>query len=197
MQYHCRISGIAPIIHNSGASIAANDWSRERATLTAKKGTNRTASDEERIAFLDCLNSLWLDSNDAPTIPPHALRANIENGAKKLKQGPAVREGLLVVDSQFEYDRERYGTTLDELGNRAQFTIAVVRNRARVEATRAMFDLPWACEFELDCDEELVDAEKLANWLDIAGRRIGLGDWRPQRSGHYGRFTVESITETD
>lgn len=44
--------------------------------------------------------------------------------------------------------------------------------------------------FTMEVDGELVDREQLTAWLDIAGRRIGLGDWRPQRSGHYGRFEV-------
>lgn len=46
-----------------------------------------------------------------------------------------------------------------------------------------------------DVDPELVDKDKLTAWLALGGRRVGLGDWRPQTSGHYGRFNVEKVTE--
>ena len=59
--------------------------------------------------------------------------------------------------------------------------------------TRAKFDLPWSCTFEADVDDELVSREHLERWLDIAGRRIGLGDWRPEKSDTYGRFELESM----
>ena len=32
-------------------------------------------------------------------------------------------------------------------------------------------------------------------WLALGGRRVGLGDWRPQTSGHYGRFDVKEVSE--
>ena len=57
-----------------------------------------------------------------------------------------------------------------------------------------MFDMPWSCAYTLDCDDELVDKSQLEAWLDIAGRRIGLGDWRPEKSGDYGRYETTSIT---
>ena len=47
-----------------------------------------------------------------------------------------------------------------------------------------------------DVDQELVDRDKLLAWLALGGRRIGLGDWRPQKSGGlFGRFNVKKVTE--
>ena len=40
------------------------------------------------------------------------------------------------------------------------------------------------------------DKLHLEKWLDIGGQRIGLGDWRPGKSGgDYGRFELVSIEE--
>lgn len=64
--------------------------------------------------------------------------------------------------------------------------------QSRIERTRAKFD-EWSVTFRVDIDPELVDEKKLASWLDIAGRRIGLGDWRPEKSGTFGRFETVSI----
>ena len=119
----------------------------------------------------------------------------LEDSAKKLKQGTQVREGLIVDKvEKFEYDTEMLGATPDKLGKNAQFTVPVVVNRNRVLRTRAKFD-KWALTFAVDCDEEQVDENQLRAWLEIGGSRIGLGDWRPSKSGFHGRFKTESVEE--
>ncbi len=105
-----------------------------------------------------------------------------------------MREGLIITDSKFDYDRERYGVSLEELGKSTAFTVPVVVGQARLLRTRAKFD-EWSCTFIADCDDDLVDQAQLKNWLSIAGQRIGLGDWRPAKSGHYGRFEVDDVQE--
>ena len=159
----------------------------------AERGANRTVADNERLRRLETIRSLWLNADGMPTIPPAAIRSLLETGARKLRQGAQVREGLVVVDTSFVYDIDVYGETLDELAERAQFTVPVVVKGIRLMRTRPKFDPPWSCTFTVDADDELVDQDHLARWLDIGGRRIGLGDWRPEKSGEYGRFSIGSI----
>ena len=195
MRYRIKIRGTSGLIHHNGAAglDVRSPANVEKAEIARKRGTNRTASDDARLAELECQTSLWLDESGAPTIPEAALRAVIETGARKLKQGPQVREGLIVEKVEvFDYDRGALGTTSDELGKRAQFTTGVVVQRNRLLRTRARFP-EWACTFTVEMDDELGDRSQLEAWLDIGGRRIGLGDWRPEKSGRYGRFEVEFI----
>lgn len=198
MLFTVTIQGIRPIIMHSGAGLDPKHPANiEKSEFTRKRGSNRTDADEARIAQLECLLSLWLDNDSHPTVPAAAIRANIETGARKVKQGPQVREGLIVSEVlAFEYDIKRYGLTLEELGQTTQFRTGVVVQRQRILRTRAMFELPWSLSYTLDCDDQLVDQSQLTTWLDIAGRRIGLGDWRPEKSGDYGRFETVSITAT-
>ena len=194
MRYRITIEGLSPIIQHNGAAgldkrSAAN---QEKAEIARKKGSNRTEADDRRLRELECQTSLWLDRSGTPTIPEAAIRAAIENGAKKLKQGPQVREGLIVDKvEKFTHDKGM-GQPLEEIAKAAEFTVPVVVQRQRIERTRAKFD-DWSCVFTIEADDELVDQAQLAPWLDIAGRRIGLGDWRPQKSGHYGRFEVKEM----
>ena len=197
MLFAIEIAGIRPIVMHSGngldPTLAANI---EIAEITGKR-TKRTASDHARLAELECQLSLWLtEESGTPTIPPGAIRSCIETAARKLKQGPQVREGMIVSSvDDFCYDRERYGVTVEELGKSTQFTAGVVVQRSRIRRTRAKFDTPWGCAFTLDTDDELVDKDRIDAWLDIAGRRIGLGDWRPEKSGDYGRFETVSVNK--
>ena len=167
----------------------------EKSALARITASNRTEDDEARLAELECQVALWLDEDGRPTIPAAALRSCIETAARRLRQGPQVREGL-VVDRvhEFRYDVDRYGDELTRLVQTTQFRIGVVVQRQRILRTRAMFDPPWGCRFTVDADDSLVDQQQLEAWLDIAGRRIGLGDWRPEKSGDYGRFETVSVT---
>ncbi len=194
MLYRIVIEGVSPIIHHSAAGIDPSaPINIEKAEITRKRGSNRTEADNARLRELETIGSLWLNANNEPTIPGAALRAVIATGARKLRQRPQVLEGLRVTSTSFDYDKERYGVDLDVLQKSVQFSTSVVVQRSRVIRTRAKFDLPWSCTFDVDADDELVDESKLRQWLDIGGRRIGLGDWRPEKSGEYGCFKLVSI----
>jgi len=195
MRYRIKLRGISPIIFHNGAAgldvrSAAN---KEKAEIARKKGSNRTVADDERLQQLECQNALYLDPCGAPTMPAAGIRVTIEKGARKLKQGPQVREGMVIESvDEFLYDTERYGTNVERLSVTTQFTVPVVVQRNRVLRTRAKFD-EWAVVFTIEVDDELIDESHLWQWLDIAGRRIGMFDWRPEKSGNFGRFETESI----
>ena len=199
MQYRITINGVSPIIHHNGTAglDTRSPVSREITAIAAKRGSNRTAADDDRLRELETQRSLWLDESGAPAIPATAIRATIEGGARKQKQGPQVRGGLVVLRTTFDYDREKYGTNIEKLGRSTQYTVPVVVQRSRILRTRAKFDTPWSCTFEVDVDDELIDQSQLLEWLDIAGRQIGLGDWRPEKSGMFGRFTEPNIEKVE
>ena len=115
----------------------------------------------------------------------------IENSARKSKQGPQVRGESVML----RYDVKRYGEDVDTLSTTAQFVAPVVVNGKRILRSRARFDRPWSVVGVADVDPELVDKDQLSAWLATGGRRVGLGDWRPEKSGHYGRFDVQEVTE--
>ena len=197
MLYRATLRGESALIMHSAAGLdTTSAISREINEITKKRGTNRTEADELRLKELECQRSLWLEGGE-PSVPHSALRACIETGARKLKQGPLVREGLIVQSCAFEFDRSKHGGSLAEWGVRCQFTVPVVVQRNRILRTRARFDLPWSIAAEVYGDPDLVDAAKLETWLDIAGQRIGLGDWRPEKSGAFGRFAVESVEKIE
>lgn len=193
MEFKVEIKGITPIIMHNGELNQRTAAAIEKAAITRKRGSNRTEADESRLQELECLTSLWLNGENRPAIPSPAIRACIETAARKQKQGGQVREGLIVLETSFNYDADKYGATLDELVRTTQYTTGVKVGQSRVLRTRAMFDVPWSCNFTVDADDDLVDRAQLENWLNIAGRRIGLGNWRPEKSGTYGRFELVSI----
>ena len=148
MALRITVDGIAPVLHHNGSvGIDTNHpWNVQRAELARKKGTDRTTDVDLRIRQLDCLASIYFDAQNRPEVPARVMRGCLETAARKLKQGPLVREGLVVTDTEFTYDEERYGTSVEELGISTQYTVPVVVQRSRILRTRAMFDLPWAVD---------------------------------------------------
>lgn len=48
----------------------------------------------------------------------------------------------------------------------------------------------WKLSFEIIFDETEIAPSIMKELLDIAGKVAGLGDWRPQKKGPYGKFQV-------
>ncbi len=56
---------------------------------------------------------------------------------------------------------------------------------------RPRFDA-WRLAFSLIVDPAWLPVETIRGMVEHAGRHIGLGDFRPERGGPFGRFTISS-----
>ena len=73
--------------------------------------------------------------------------------------------------------------------------VVIPSTRGRVMRNRCRFD-EWSLKFNvkiLDSDE--ISEKLLSDALSYAGNYIGIGDYRPQKKGMYGRFIVSSLKE--
>ena len=59
---------------------------------------------------------------------------------------------------------------------------AVLRHRARLDK--------WKLSFTLEVDEEIFAVDLIRDIVDAAGKRVGLGDYRPTKKGTFGKFKV-------
>lgn len=74
--------------------------------------------------------------------------------------------------------------------------VVIPSTKGRVLQHRPMFD-DWALEFEVELDETILDAKLLRDIVDAAGKRVGLGDFRPARKGPYGKFVVTKWNQSE
>ena len=58
----------------------------------------------------------------------------------------------------------------------------IMRHRPRLNT--------WGAEFHLEVDDEMIDANIVHQILVEGGTKIGLGDFRPEKGGPFGRFHV-------
>lgn len=65
----------------------------------------------------------------------------------------------------------------------------VVVQRSRIVRSRPLLK-KWALTFEAEYDDEEISKATFKELLDYAGRRVGIGDFRPEKGGPFGRFIV-------
>lgn len=49
----------------------------------------------------------------------------------------------------------------------------------------------WSTTFEIEYDAGVISDQQIVSLFDIAGFHTGIGDWRPEKGGQYGRFHVQ------
>lgn len=77
-------------------------------------------------------------------------------------------------------------------------SVVIPSTGGRVMAHRPRLD-QWATTFTLDVDTSMFSPNLVRALVDDAGKKIGLGDYRPARKGPFGRFVVKrwNVTEAD
>ena len=121
-----RIEGTQPIIMHSAAgmdpSTPANIERGEIKESVDPTELLQTKSDSGSSTASQASGSTLKDGLPSAGSVPFLYRNCC---AEELRQGPQVREGLVVLGSRFEYDAGRYGETIDDLIKNCQFTVPV------------------------------------------------------------------------
>jgi len=80
---------------------------------------------------------------------------------------------------------------LHEITDVKEYTVLAVNPNTRGRSPLCRPMLPnWRLCFEVIYDSDEIPKEALKECLDIAGKRVGIGDWRPAKKGTFGRFIV-------
>jgi hypothetical protein len=180
-----RIVGAAPMVHHSGQlADPLSTAAKELRKISKKKA--KTDADLEQMAKVEWYGGLWL-SKGRPCIPGEAIEAAFIAAARKSKRGPAAKAGMVSPENWLlEHDGS---TDLDELWADESFRLRVgVRvGQARIMRTRPIFQ-KWAATIRIDYVDDQLDEQDVIDIMRVAGRIVGIGDWRPR----YGRFEIES-----
>lgn len=184
-----KIQGVAPlIIHNARLSDPLDKWAKLVAEITRKK--KKTEADLMEMARREWFGGLYLNDAGKVVIPGSNLERMIRDAATKSKMGMQVQAGVIIPEFDgFVLKFPDNGKKMDTLWANGSHSLraSCKLRQSRVIRTRPCF-LTWALEFTVQFDEELLNPKQIDEFVVLAGRIIGLGDWRPK----YGRFVMES-----
>lgn len=68
-------------------------------------------------------------------------------------------------------------------------SVVIPSTKGRIMRYRPRWD-QWSAEFSLEIDETVLSSEEVHLLLEEGGRRIGIGDYRPEKGGPFGRFEI-------
>lgn len=183
MKIEIRIEGVTALICNRFTDAAAE---------AASSGTRGSGSSQDRGTPLEIAESkLYLGLDGSPMIPqPNLMRCLVEGG-RFHKAGKAQ---LTTSKSSHMYACVDIEGAEIKLITRQPWkvdtrAVRIPSTGGRILAHRPMFD-DWALEFIVDLDTSIVGAKIFRSIVDDAGKRIGLGDFRPATKGPYGKFVV-------
>jgi len=181
-----KIQGTAALLmHNGQLADPSNEFTRAIKEVSSKR--KKVDADYEEMARLEWYGSLYLFGG-APCIPGYVMEGCLigrGGAARKQKMGKEAAAGLYVTDDfLLEYDGPKDPKELWKV-EEFRFKAPVKVGQARVMRTRPIFR-EWAASVVVEVDDELVNPEDVRAWMAVAGRQVGLMDWRPK----CGRFTV-------
>lgn len=183
MDLQLDITGNAPLImHNARLSNPLDPMARAMKKVSAKR--TKSEADYEELAHLEFLGGLYADADAGPYVPADNIFRALVDAARKRKLGVKVTSGVIITSN---VNPLAYGGSRDpeELWSDGNFMLqaSVKVGQQRVIRTRPVFKT-WKTAANLYLDTEVLDLDDLTQIVDIAGRLVGLGDWRPR----YGRF---------
>lgn len=174
------ISGM--LMHNARLSNPLNEWTKEIKKVSSKR--KKSDEDHEEMARLEFMGGLYTDGSKF-IIPSANWEATLVDAAKKLKLGKLLKSAMFINEDS-ELSSSGPKTPEKRWADpecRDQRSVKV--GQARIIRTRPLFK-DWFCEVKVLFETELIDLEQLDTIFSIAGKQIGIGDYRPK----FGRFEV-------
>ena len=174
-----KIVGISPLLQNNPANFIGV---AESAALATKKQYD----DKEEARLRVYLDEEGIYYHPSQAFIKAMVKAVAGRKFGKIFATKAISGSVFIV--------EPHCTILGADGKPAkEYTIdrqPVVVGKARVLRCRPCWP-KWSMNVALDIDTAIISREQVGESLSLAGRTIGIGDYRPEKSGGYGRFRVE------
>lgn len=177
-----KIEGVSPLlIHRFSESSEGEQNIKMKKSGKTDYGTPREQA--EKCCYMDDITqALWVPSTWIKgAIQTVASDYKLKGSRKSLK---SVSGGSILPSEEKIYFCEKYTLKDIEVDSRP-----VVIQRARVMRHRARLE-KWSLDFFLELDESIIPTESLNELIIDSGKRSGIGDFRPQKGGPFGRYQL-------
>ena len=174
------IDGISPLLQNNPAAFIGK---KEDGTITSKPVYDDEQEAELRLYKLPDGSGYYHPAESfvkAAVAAVAGKKFGKQFATKMLKSALFVSEPYCIILDDKGKLAKKYG--IDRRG--------VVIGKARVLRCRPCW-FPWSMTIALELDTALVAPAQLREALSLAGRYPGIGDFRPEKAGGFGRFRVQ------
>ena len=177
------IKGETPLLMNNPASMIEEQIGMKKATRMKTRTKKDAEKEADKLAYRKSNRELY--------IPSEAIRGSLLGAASYKKIGKYAARGIMAAGIQITPEQVGLGIKAYDLDIR---TVVIQRNR--VVKIRPRIN-NWKAKFEIEYDETLIgNPEIIKEVLEDAGKRVGLLDFRPQKTGTFGKFKITKWEES-
>lgn len=176
------VKGLSPLIMHR--------FSEKAKQQILDKQMGKVVKKELKDPEQDVKNSLYLmDDEKQLGFPADAFKQAMVRGAKQLGLTMVdMRTGFFVHGEYSERDDRELVAIEGELEAREDMvrlngTTSDIRYRGQVKE--------WSADLHISFNKSVVTIDHIVNMLNAAGYGVGIGEWRPEKNGMFGRFVVE------
>ncbi|MCX7689083.1 MAG: hypothetical protein N2045_14055 [Fimbriimonadales bacterium] len=176
-----RLEGLTPLLMHNAAGQLGQPSATRRSIPTPEE-------EAERGTYRDADGNL--------VFPTSGIRSSILKAAGSMKSGKKAFSTILAATL---FQVEEWVPVLrngEHVRDYAVDVRRVVVQKNGILRARPRIDTPWGMEvtFALDItDVQRAFINSLLEAANIAGRAVGIGDYRPEKRGLFGRYRVELV----
>lgn len=189
MELDVTIAGATPLLLNRFTDEAQmKATSGTTGAITGDKGTPREQAEKK----------LYKSRNGDLVIPqPNMLRCIIDSG-KYFKAGKSkvTTQKSSIIPACVDIHGVELPLVSREGWRVDMRPVRIPATGGRILCHRPCFD-DWSVTFTATIDTDLISEGLFRELVDAAGKRIGLGDFRPDCKGPFGKFVVTQWTRKD
>lgn len=181
--YNVTITGITPLLMNRPSQLEISDKSKD-----VKR---ETKTPEEKAK-----SKLYTDAEGKIYMPSTWFRGALVEAGKQKKMGGKGSSKATYSKAIGSCASVEPFEILLKKPNWKTFSILAVNptTRGRNQLDRPQFK-NWEADMQVQFEEEQIEPSIMKEIFDIAGKFVGVGDWRPAKKGMFGKFQVTSWKE--
>ena len=135
-------------------------------------------------------NSFYYDAKGNIAFPARNIKQAIVGSARFINGVPmTILRGSVFVEG----DKDGYIPVTFKKKSMRQDMVTVGMGTADIRFRGQLED--WSMDVLIKFDADILSAEQVLNLLQRAGFSQGLGEWRPEKNGDYGTFSIQSEPE--
>ncbi|HJX50122.1 MAG TPA: hypothetical protein VJ438_01535 [Candidatus Nanoarchaeia archaeon] len=175
--YQVQIKGTTALLQNRFSNAESITESKKKASTTKENNVE---------------NTLYVMPDKKVYQPAECIKQSMIEAGKSFKKGrgnvsKTFASFILVTPEAIIHEKQKW-----IVDRRA---VVIPSTKGRVMRNRARFN-EWSLSFEIEVlDDDEINAKLLNDVLSQAGHYVGIGDYRPQKKGIYGRFIITSFKE--
>lgn len=180
------IVGTAPLIMHRWSDKA------KRQMLEAQQGKKRVKEHRDPVAdYESSFYRIFTDEGELYGFPATAFKSAIVSAARFFDKSvtmTALRQSVFTHGVYSKADPQ----ALVQIHGTPQMREDVVRVGQGTDLRYRAEFIDWRADLKVTYIEAMLDRGSLLSLLDGAGMGVGIGEWRPEKSGAFGTFTIDT-----